>query len=189
MCYAVTIMLGTEKWVSDKVNILGILSAWKCLLNCIIFIIVLLTVYLFFLWCDSKCDCMKFLFCWGTKENMFRKRVVMMFNFKMTWYISGVLGLLAQLLVPFLIAGVFGILSTLLKSVSQILAQPSAAPASNPISASIKELSPGLTKWMGIVAFPSEKARIFPHGSLPGSSQGYLRETSFYLAVQHTPRR
>lgn len=111
----------------------------------------------------------------------------MMFNFKIIWYISGVSYLPAQLLVPFLIAAVFWILSTLLKPVSQILVQPSAAPASKLISASIKGWSPGLTKWTGILMFTSEKARIFPYVSLSESLNGYLHDTFFYLAAQYTP--
>lgn len=59
-------------------------------------------------------------------------------------------------------------------------------PPSKLISVSIKELSPGLTKWMGILVFTSEKARIFPHVSLPESSEEYLHDTFFYLAVHKT---
>lgn len=173
-------VLSTQKWVSDKVK-------WKCFFILGLEISSELNSFhnsslhrLFFLWCHSNYHCIKFLFCWDTKK-LFRKTVVMMFNFKMTWYIPGVLYLLAQLLVPFLIAVFFWLLSTLLKSVSQILSQPSAAPASKLISASIKWWSPGLMKWTG-------QARIFPYISLPGSSKGYLQDTCFYLAVQYSPR-
>lgn len=89
---------------------------------------------------------------------------VMMFNFKITFCIAGVLYLQAQLLVPLLIASVFWILSTLPKSVSQIVAQPSAVQASGLISASITGWNPGLKKWMGILVFTSEKVRILFHG-------------------------
>lgn len=128
---------------------------------------------------------MTILFCWGTKK--FRKTVVMMLNFKVTFCISGVLYLQAQLLVPFLIARVFWILSTLPKSVSQILAQPSATTASRLIPALVTGWNPGLKKWMGILVFASGKARIFPHVSLPWSSKGYLCNVVFHLALQYTP--
>lgn len=102
----------------------------------------------------------------------------------MTWYTTGVLYLPAQLLVPLLIASIFWILCALLKSVSQILAQPSAAPTSNLISASVKEWSTGLKKLMVILLFTSERDGIFPHISLPVSSKCCLWDT--FWAVQCT---
>jgi len=106
----------------------------------------------------------------------------------MTWYTTGVLYLPAQLLVPLLIASIFWILSALLKFVSQILAQPSAYPASNLISASVKEWSTGLMKWMVILLFTSERDRIFLHISLPVSSKCCLWDTFFeqFSAAQIT---
>lgn len=97
----------------------------------------------------------------------------------MTWYTTGVLYLPAQLLVPLLIASIFWILCALLKSVSQILAQPSAAPTSNLISASVKEWSTGLKKLMVILLFTSERDGIFPHISLPVSSKCCLWDMFF----------
>lgn len=128
---------------------------------------------------------MTILFCWVTRKK-FRKTFVMIFNFKVTFCISGVLHLQAQLLVPFLTASVFWILSTLLKPVSQILAQPSATLASRLISASVTEWNPSLEKWMGILVFTSGKARIFPYVSVPWSWKGYLCNLDFHLAVLPT---
>lgn len=111
----------------------------------------------------------------------------MMFNFKIPFCITGVLYLQAQLLVPFLIASVFWIVSTLPKSVSQILAQPSAVQASGWISASVTGGNPGFKKWMRILVFTSEKVKIFPYISLPRSSKGYQGNLVFHLANQYTP--
>lgn len=154
------IVLAIQKWTSDKVKqiflILGILNASKLHY----FHNSSFNRTLIFLWCHNECNFMTILYFWGTKKIW--KALVMMFNFKVTFCISGVLYLQAQLLVPFLIASVFRMLSTLPKSVSQILAQSSATTASGLISAPIRGWNPGFKKRMGFWCLVEERPGYSP---------------------------